>query len=55
MTMLKLIRKARRLSERQGQQIWVLLYPTGHIVLRSAYVRGTVLVAIAIGDDVIYN
>ena len=53
--MAKLFRRARRLSSSRGMQIWVCLYPTGRVVLRAAYVKGTVLVAIAIGDDIIYN
>lgn len=53
--MAKLIRKARRMSASQGRQVWILLFPTGRVVLRQAYVRGTVLVAIAAGDDVIFG
>ena len=50
-----LIRRARRMSARQGRQIWICLFPTGRVVIRDHYVHGTVLVAIAIGDDVIFG
>lgn len=50
-----LMRRARRLSSARGRQIWILLFPSGRVVLRDAYVRGTVLIAIACGDDVIYG
>lgn len=53
--MAKIIRRARRMSAARRRQMWVCLFETGRVVIRDHYVHGTVLVAIAAGDDVIFN